>query len=154
MSELHDHLSHDLKALRYLDALESRDLGTVAAMWEDASRDGELERVLTELDEELFKAEAAAKAGLSVGLQGASAPEHLMEPVGPPGAGPRRRRGHAGWTFVVKEEAMKGARLRILAAAVIVLVVGGAVAIFVVNSFGPPPVNPNIRQLGNPDERV
>ena len=118
MSELHDHLSHDLKALRYLDALESGDLGTVAAMWEDASRDGELERVLTELDEELFKAEAAAKAGHSVGLQGASAPEHLMEPVGPPGAGPRRRRGRAGWTLVVKEEAMKGARRRILAAAV------------------------------------
>ena len=126
MSELHDHLSHDLKALRYLDALESRDLGTVAAMWEDASRDGELERVLTELDEELFKAEAAAKAGLSVGLQGSAAPEHLTDPLDAPAPSsaetaiqtPSRRRGRAGWTLVVKEEAMKGARRRILAAAV------------------------------------
>src|SRR5262249_59070989 len=47
---------------------------------------------------------------------------------------------------------MKGARRRILAAAVIVLVVGGGVAIFLVDYFGP--VKSNIRQLGNPDERV
>ena len=57
----------------------------------------------------------------------------------------------AGWTLVVKEEAMKGVRRRILAAAVIVLAVGGAVAIFLGDYFGP--VKSNIRQLGNPDER-
>src|SRR5215471_8185775 len=47
---------------------------------------------------------------------------------------------------------MKRTRRRILAATVIVLVVGGAVAIFLVDYFGP--VNSNIRKLGNPDERV
>ena len=47
---------------------------------------------------------------------------------------------------------MKGARRRILVAAVIVLVVGGAVAIFLVDYFRP--VKSNIRRLGNPDERV
>src|SRR5262245_23386480 len=47
---------------------------------------------------------------------------------------------------------MKGARRRILAAAVIVLVVGGAVAIFLGDYFGP--VKSNIRQLGNPDPQV
>ena len=47
---------------------------------------------------------------------------------------------------------MKGTRRRILAAAVIVLVVGGAVAIFLGDYFGP--VKSNIRKLGNPDKRV
>ena len=47
---------------------------------------------------------------------------------------------------------MKGARRRILAAAVIALVVGGAGAIFLVDYFRP--VKSNIRRLGNPDERV
>jgi HEAT repeat protein len=47
---------------------------------------------------------------------------------------------------------MKGARRRILAAAVIVLAVGGAGAIFLVDYFGPS--KSNIRRLGNPDKRV
>src|SRR5262249_45388239 len=47
---------------------------------------------------------------------------------------------------------MKGTRRRILAAAVIVLVVGGAGAIFLVDYFGP--VKSNIRRLGNPDQQV
>ena len=47
---------------------------------------------------------------------------------------------------------MKGARRRILAAVVIVLVVGGAVAIFLVDYFRP--VKSNIRRLGSPDEWV
>jgi hypothetical protein len=44
------HLPRDLKALRYLDALNAGDLEAVAALWEEASRDPDLERVLAELD--------------------------------------------------------------------------------------------------------
>jgi hypothetical protein len=51
-----NHLRRDLQALRYLDALDAGDLETVAAMWEEASHDPELERTLAELDGALAKA--------------------------------------------------------------------------------------------------
>jgi hypothetical protein len=54
MTAPRDDRPSDLKALRYLDALNAGDLETVAALWEDASRDPELERILTELEGELF----------------------------------------------------------------------------------------------------
>jgi hypothetical protein len=40
--------------MRYLDALDAGDLEAVAALWEDAAADPELERMLTELDGAVF----------------------------------------------------------------------------------------------------
>jgi hypothetical protein len=60
MNEPRNHLPHDLKALRYLDALDAGDLEAVAALWEEASLDPELERLLAELDQVLFLEEAGA----------------------------------------------------------------------------------------------
>jgi hypothetical protein len=54
MTPPRDHLPRDLKALRYLDALNAGDLEAVAALWEQASRDPELERILAELEGALF----------------------------------------------------------------------------------------------------
>ena len=62
MRERRNHLPSDLNALRYLDALNEGDLETVAALWEEASLDPELERILTEVDESLFVEEAAGLA--------------------------------------------------------------------------------------------
>jgi hypothetical protein len=50
MNEPRRHLHRDLQALRYLDALEGGDLKAVAGLWEEASRDPELEQVLAEVD--------------------------------------------------------------------------------------------------------
>ena len=50
MKEPRNHLPRDLKALRYLDALNAGDLEAVSALWEEASHDPELERMLAELD--------------------------------------------------------------------------------------------------------
>src|SRR5262245_15777183 len=60
MREPTNHLPRDLQGLRYLDALDSGDLETVAALWEEASRDPELERMLAELDGALFVENAGA----------------------------------------------------------------------------------------------
>ena len=60
MNKSHNLLAEDLRALRYLDALTAGDLETVAALWEEASRDPDLERRLAELDGALF-IEATAK---------------------------------------------------------------------------------------------
>jgi hypothetical protein len=54
-----EYLPQDLQTLRYLDALDAGDLETLAALWEEASRDPELERILTELDGVLFEARLA-----------------------------------------------------------------------------------------------
>jgi hypothetical protein len=56
MTEQQKHLSSDLRALRYLDAQDAGDLEAVSALWEEASRDPELERMLTELDGAMFQA--------------------------------------------------------------------------------------------------
>jgi hypothetical protein len=50
----------DREVLRYLDALEAGDLDTVAALWEQAAGDPELERLLNDLNEGLFREEQAA----------------------------------------------------------------------------------------------
>jgi len=50
-----NHLPLDLKALRYLDALNSGDLEAVSAVWEEAIHDPELERILAELDGAMFE---------------------------------------------------------------------------------------------------
>jgi hypothetical protein len=55
MKEHRTHLPGDLKALRYVDALNSGDLEAVAALWEEAIDDPPLERMLTEIDEEMFQ---------------------------------------------------------------------------------------------------
>jgi len=60
MKEPQNHLPADLKALRYLDALNAGDLEAVAALWEEASRDPELERMLAEVDDALVVEEARA----------------------------------------------------------------------------------------------
>jgi hypothetical protein len=54
MSEPRNHLPLDLKALGYLEALNAGDLNAVADLWEEASRDEELERVLIELESALY----------------------------------------------------------------------------------------------------
>jgi hypothetical protein len=54
MKASREHLPADLKAIRYLDALDAGDLEVVSALWEEASRDPELERLLGELDGALF----------------------------------------------------------------------------------------------------
>jgi hypothetical protein len=54
MKEPRNHLPRDLKALRYLDALNAGDLEAVATLWEEASHDPELERTLAELDGAMF----------------------------------------------------------------------------------------------------
>ena len=56
MNEPKSDLARDLKALQYIDALHARDLEAVAALWDEASRDPELERVLAELEGALFAA--------------------------------------------------------------------------------------------------
>ena len=55
MKEPRNHLPRDLKALRYLDALNAGDLEAVSALWEEASRDPELERMLVEIDGAMFQ---------------------------------------------------------------------------------------------------
>ena len=49
-----DDLPRDLKVLRYLDALNAGELETAMILWEEASQDPELERMLIELDGALF----------------------------------------------------------------------------------------------------
>jgi hypothetical protein len=81
MTEPRDLLAQDLAALRYLDALNAGDLEAVAALWEQASRDPQLERALAELDGALFVEHATAK-----GKAGARSRQL-----------PARRRRWAGW---------------------------------------------------------
>jgi hypothetical protein len=54
MKEPRNHLPRDLKALSYLDALNAGDLEAVSILWEEASHDPELERMLAELDGAIF----------------------------------------------------------------------------------------------------
>jgi hypothetical protein len=65
-----DDLPRDLKVLRYLDALNAGELETAMILWEEASQDPELERILIELDGALF-------AEVSGGDQPASAGPEL-----------------------------------------------------------------------------
>jgi hypothetical protein len=58
MNESRNHLMRDLQGVRYLEALEAGDLEAVAALWEEASADAELERTLSEIDGALFREEA------------------------------------------------------------------------------------------------
>jgi hypothetical protein len=55
MKETQSHLAGDLKALRYLDALNAGDLEAVAFLWEEAADDPQLERTLTDIDEAMFQ---------------------------------------------------------------------------------------------------
>ena len=48
-------LASDLRALRYLDALNAGDLEAVSDLWQEASHDPELERILAQLDEAMFE---------------------------------------------------------------------------------------------------
>ena len=50
MNKRTSNLSRDLEAVRYLDALNAGDLEAVADLWDQASRDPQLEQILTELD--------------------------------------------------------------------------------------------------------
>jgi hypothetical protein len=54
MNQPRNHLLRDLQAVRYLEALAAGDLEVVAALWEKASADPELERTLSEIDGTLF----------------------------------------------------------------------------------------------------
>jgi hypothetical protein len=63
MKEPRSDLARDLKALQYTDALDAGDLETVAALWDEASRDPQLEQLLAELDGALFVEEAGRDRG-------------------------------------------------------------------------------------------
>jgi hypothetical protein len=55
VKEPRKHLHGDLKALRYLDALNAGDLEAVSCLWEEACHDPVLERMLAELDGAMFQ---------------------------------------------------------------------------------------------------
>jgi hypothetical protein len=55
MNEPCDALLRDLQGSRYLEALTAGDLETVAALWDQASCDPDLERLLVELDATLYE---------------------------------------------------------------------------------------------------
>jgi len=74
MNEPRDHLRRDFEALRYLDALDSGDMEAVAALWEEASGDPQLERVLAELDGALF-AEGVGGGKVRAGREGGVLPK-------------------------------------------------------------------------------
>jgi hypothetical protein len=86
-----DHLPRDLQALRYLDALNAGDLQAVAALWEEAGRDPELERILAELDGALFVENSTANVHAGA--------ECLSESS--PAQSPAMRRRWAAWVGVV-----------------------------------------------------
>lgn len=50
MNQHSSHRARDLVALLYVEAVQACDLETVAALWDDASQDPELERLLIEID--------------------------------------------------------------------------------------------------------
>jgi hypothetical protein len=98
MNAPRDRLARDLQALRYLGALNAGDLETVAALWGEASRDPELERILAELDGALFVESAAANGDTgAVRVSGLS-----------PNPPPASRRRWAGWIGVVAALATAG----------------------------------------------
>ena len=68
-----NHWPHDVKVVRYLDALNAGDLEAVAALWNEASHDTELERILVEVDTALFVEES----GVS-GAGGANQEQRLL----------------------------------------------------------------------------
>jgi len=92
MKEPRNHLPSDLKALRYLDALNAGDLEAVAALWEEASRDPELERMLAELDDALFVEGAGASVIANAEHLRGLLTKHLprgFPPLRPPARGRR-----------------------------------------------------------------
>jgi hypothetical protein len=60
MNEQNNRLPHDIKALRYMDALNANDLEAIEGLWMEAGADPRLERALTEIDAALFFEEAEA----------------------------------------------------------------------------------------------
>ena len=77
MKERQDHLPRDLQALRYLDALDAGDLETVAALWDEARDDAELEAMLADIDSTLVAEVAvgncnSSNAQMRPTLQGSS----------------------------------------------------------------------------------
>ncbi len=57
MSRHEDRHWRERESLRYLNALDAGDLDAVAAIWEEAAADPELEALLRDLDEGLFTEE-------------------------------------------------------------------------------------------------
>ena len=82
MNEPRRHLPGDLKALRYLDALNTGDLEAVARLWEAAADDPQLERMLTEIDEAMFQEIAGKPSSHSERLARPKAPLGRLERIG------------------------------------------------------------------------
>ncbi len=82
MKEPRNHLPRDLKAVRYMDALNTGDLEAVSALWEEASHDPELERVLAELDGAMFQEVRGNPSSLpeQLGRAGATGPSVSSRP--------------------------------------------------------------------------
>jgi hypothetical protein len=91
MKEPQNHLPRDLKALRYLDALNAGDLEATSALWEEASHDPDLERMLAELDGALFVEEAGENRKADIERDQGLIQKHL--PGGMPFRRPRAVRG-------------------------------------------------------------
>jgi hypothetical protein len=92
MNEQRAFLGQDLITLHYWNALNAGDLEAVAALWDQASRDPELERILAEVDSALYAEEHADHpyAGKA------------HEPAHVPEAGPvSRRRRRRVWAMRV-----------------------------------------------------
>jgi hypothetical protein len=78
VSKPQTHLSRDIFALRYLTALQAGDLDGVAALWEEAGGDVDLEEVLVEVESILIEEESASRTELRPRRDGsdqATAPE-------------------------------------------------------------------------------
>jgi hypothetical protein len=100
MKEPRNHLPQDLKALHYLDALNAGDLEAAAALWEEASGDPDLERLLAELDGAIFEENAAANGKPGAERVRGLMPKHL--PGGSPWPQPpAARRRWSIWVGVV-----------------------------------------------------
>lgn len=92
MNEPRNHLPQDLKALCYLDALNASDLEAVAALWDEASRDPQLERRLAEIDGALFVERTGANGKVDAQRVGGLRPKPVPGafPTAQASATPRR----------------------------------------------------------------
>jgi hypothetical protein len=75
MNEQRALLGQDLMTLHYWNALNAGDLEAVAALWDQASRDRELERIMAEVDSVLYAEEHAENRNAGKAHEGAQVPK-------------------------------------------------------------------------------
>lgn len=127
MSQPRDRFWRERVGVRYLDALDAGDLDTVAALWEEAADDPELEALLHELNDGLYE-EDGGGADLAVDADRVLelARRHLPDafpPAPPPGpltASDVARRLEAEPEFRRLDAADRAAHARLLAEAAVI----------------------------------